>query len=175
MPMKLNVGMSKKLGLPDYGSIGASCHLELELDQSQIASDLDGFQDRVRRTFTVCRQAVEDELARHRPAGAANGSAEPKQPASAAAGTHGSANQRNGSQRNGNGHRASQKQLDYAQQLAGEIRGLGVRRLETLAQKMFNKPLADLSSLDASGLIDVLKDIKDGKIDLHAALNGAAA
>ena len=174
--MKLNVGLTKKFGLPDYGSIGASCHLELELDQAQIASDPDGFQERIRRTFTVCRQAVEDELARHRPAGGAKEPAEPKQPAAAAAGaTNGNSSQRNGGQRNGNGHRASDKQLSYARQLAGDIRGLGIRRLENVAQKMFSKPLTGLSSLDASGLIDVLKDVKAGDIDLNEALNGAAA
>ncbi len=174
MPMRLNIGLTKKHGLPDYGSLGASCHVEIELDQSLIVSDLDGFQERVRRTFTACRQAVEDELARHRPAGAASESSEPKQPATASAGgTNGNGNGH--SQRIGNGTRASQKQLEYAQQLAGQIRGLGIRRLETLAQKMFSKPLADLSSLDASGLIDVLKDIKGNKIDLSAALNGVAA
>ena len=41
MPMKLNVGLSKKVGLPDYGSLGASCHVELELDSTLLATDLD--------------------------------------------------------------------------------------------------------------------------------------
>src|SRR4051812_39387338 len=32
MPLQLNVGFQQKKGLPRYGSLGASCHLEVELD-----------------------------------------------------------------------------------------------------------------------------------------------
>ena len=49
-----------------------------------------------------------------------------------------------------------------------------MHRLEERASKMFGKPLADLSSLDASSLIDTLKAIKEGRVALEEALNGAA-
>jgi hypothetical protein len=39
---------------------------------------------------------------------------------------------------------------------------------------MYGKPVADLSSFDASGVIDLLKSIKAGTIMLGDALNGAA-
>lgn len=165
MPLKLNVGLSKKIGQPEYGSLGASCYVEVELDQSLIFEDLDRFQERVSNVFDACRQAVTDELAR--------------QTSPAAEPTHNGHLSRpvNGTETNGasNGHRASQKQLDYAKQLSGQIRGLGARRLESLASKMFCKPMAGLSSLDASGLIDALKEIKAGKVDLAAVLGGIAA
>ena len=69
MPLKLNVGLSRKVGQPDFGSLGASCNVEVELDPSLLRDDLDTFHQRVRDTYAACAQAVSDELARHQSAG----------------------------------------------------------------------------------------------------------
>ena len=152
MPLKLNVGVSRKVGLPDYGSVGASCNLEMELDSALLERDLDGFHARVRDAFVAARQAVQDELARvQAPIELAQLAPAPRAP------TNG----------NGNGHapggptersrppkRATDKQvkaiLAIARQQHADLDGLlqqdyGVHRPE------------DLSLKQASELIDMLK------------------
>ena len=62
MPVKVNIGLSKKVGLPYYGSLGASAHVEFELDGGYDNGSTDKFQDAVRRAYAACRQAVEAEL-----------------------------------------------------------------------------------------------------------------
>jgi len=173
MPMKLNVGVCRKVGQPDYGSLGASCDVQLELSSSLIFDDPAVFQQHVRQAYAACERAVDEQLGfKQQSNGSANGHAQAERSESKA--PH-SGNGSNGNGHSTNGARlASEKQITYVRQLAGRISGLGVRNLETLAQKMFGKPLAGLSSLDASGLIDCLKDIKEGAIDLDTALNGAA-
>jgi hypothetical protein len=66
MALKLNVGVSKKLGLPEYSSVGASCNVEVELDPGLLEHDLDAFH--ARAAYVACHQAVEDDLARSLPA-----------------------------------------------------------------------------------------------------------
>jgi len=63
--MKLMIGLAKKVGLPRYGSLGATCGVELEAPD--FGEDPDGFRRRVRAAFLSCTRAVEEELARHRP------------------------------------------------------------------------------------------------------------
>jgi hypothetical protein len=62
--LKLNVGISKKIGLPDYGSLGTTCNVEVEVDGRLIFDDLEGFHQKVRQAYVACAQAVNDELAR---------------------------------------------------------------------------------------------------------------
>jgi len=189
MPLRLNIGLSKKLGLPDYGSLGASCNVDIELDAALLQTDTEAFQRHARNAYDACRRAVQEELARHQAAPAtAPANHQPATAASVGGNGNGNGHSGNGNgsgnghanghvqsgNGRGNGHPASEKQMTYVRQLAGHIKGLGVRRLEALADKMFSKPVASLTSLEASGLIDSLKAIKAGEIDLDTVLGGAA-
>src|SRR5271169_4325142 len=95
--LKVSVGLSKKVGLPDFGSLGASCNVEVELDGALLQNDLEKFHQHVRRAYVACAQAVNEELCRsngHHPA-------PPQSPVPA------SGNGANGNGSNGNGHAAS--------------------------------------------------------------------
>jgi len=176
MPLKINVSISKKTGLPDYGSVGAMCGVEFQVDSSLPQDDVAAFQSHVHNAYAACARAVNEELARQQQVGNENngprtGSTEDRsrskgRPRSSPAGENANGN--------GNGARpVTEKQMTFIRQLAGQIKGLGVRRLDTLADNMFGKPLAGLSSFEASGVIDCLKGIKAGEINLDNALNGA--
>ena len=174
MPFTLQVGLTKKAGLPDYGSLGASCTVEFEVDGSLLNGDLEAFHRRVREAYGACRQAVQDELARHQAtapspsAPPSNGYQESPPPRTAPAQSNGPAAARNGS-----GPGASEKQVKYLRQLSGQIRGLGLRKLDLVSQRLTGKPLAELTSFDASSLIDTLKAVKDGDLDLNHVLEGS--
>ncbi len=64
MPIKLNVGLSRKIGQPNYGSLGACCNVDIELDAQTLRDDPQQLHRRVQEAFAICRQAVEQELSR---------------------------------------------------------------------------------------------------------------
>jgi len=61
--LKLNAGVSRKVGLPGYSSASASCTIEAELDSS-LLQDHEGFQIVVQRAYQSCEKAVQDQIAR---------------------------------------------------------------------------------------------------------------
>jgi hypothetical protein len=61
--LKLHAGVSKKVGLPGFSSVSASCTIEAELDSS-LLNDTAGFQVVVRRAYQSCEQAVQDQITR---------------------------------------------------------------------------------------------------------------
>jgi hypothetical protein len=61
MPLKLNVGLSRKVGEANYGSRGASVNVEMELDSSVVAEP-GKLQERIRQFFGVVRASLAEEL-----------------------------------------------------------------------------------------------------------------
>jgi hypothetical protein len=147
MPLTLNVGLSKKISLPDFGSLGASCHVEIELDGQLIQHDLEAFHRHVRQAYTACRQAVQEELARQE-----------------AGDTHPAGNNghTNGYGANGNGH--ARRRDNPRPATASQVRAI-----ESIAKRQrIDLPLylenhfrvhsaSELTLTEASSLIDELK------------------
>src|SRR5262245_16975493 len=67
MPLKLNVGASRKVTDNNYGSRGASVNLELEVDAS-LAAEPGKLQEEIRRLFGLVRASLAEELNGHGPA-----------------------------------------------------------------------------------------------------------
>jgi hypothetical protein len=183
MALKANVGVSRKVADNNYGSRGASVNLEVELE-SALVNEPERFHDRIRQVFRLAQQAIDEELTRqqgngtasHATNGTGNGRVtQPSKNTGNGQPSNGSTANGNGQSSNGSAKTVSEKQLNFAKQLSKGIPNLGVRRLENLAQRMYGKPLVAMTSMEASGLIDTLKSIKDGAISLDSVLEGNAA
>ena len=156
MPLKLNVGVSKKVGLPDYGSAGATCNIELELDTHLLESDLDGFHQRVRSIYVAAQQAVHDELARLQgqpaPATAETGHGMPDRPAQRNG--HAAASSRPAGNRTRPPRPATANQVRAIEAIA---RRLGADLEGLLREEFAVQRVEDLSMSEASRVIDDLK------------------
>jgi hypothetical protein len=88
MPLKVNVGLSRKVADNHYGSRGASINVELELDSSLIGEPAK-FQEKIRQVYALARTSLNEELTNPAPTangnGAKNGSANGQNPRPATA------------------------------------------------------------------------------------------
>lgn len=63
MPIKLNVGLARKVADDHYGSRGASVNLEIEAEGS-IAAEPSKLQNHIRQLFNLVRASIDEELQR---------------------------------------------------------------------------------------------------------------
>ena len=143
--LKLTIGRSRKIGQPNFGSIGASVSVEVVVDQVAGPEEL---QQHVRELFGVVRDALNHEL-QGTNGHAANNTASPSTKAPATNGNGHSAPPSNGSSR-----AATQSQ-------ARAIRAIASRQRINVAaflQSRFGVDRAELLSIkEASSVIDELK------------------
>jgi len=153
MPLKLNVGASKKVGEANYGSRGASVNIEMELDAGAV-SEPAKLQERIRQLFGLVRTSLAEELN-------GNGNGSHSQPHAIAHDT--SHDQRNGGNGNGASRQsnpprpATQSQVKAIYAIT-RAQGLNVNQLLRDRFKV-GKP-EDLTIKEASQLIDSLKSTR---------------
>ncbi len=144
--LKLNIGLSKKIGEANYGSRGASVNLELELD-SGLTADPERLKERIRYLFGLAKVSVDEELS----SVAANSNGH------AAALTNGSVHS--------NGHRRDSTRRATASQVRAlhSIAKRHVLDATNIAQSRYGVDTPeDLSIIEASELIDDLKKSNNG-------------
>ena len=137
--LKINIGHSRKIGEPNFGSRGASVHFEVEVDHG-LAEQPQALRQKIRELFVQAQAAVREEL--HAPE--TNGTQRPAT---------------NGHQRPAtNGHQLPQRMATSSQVRA--IHAIANRQrtnLSELLQELGIGRLEELSIGSASELIDRLK------------------
>lgn len=145
MPLKINVGLSRKVGEDNYGSRGASINIEMELDGS-LANDPAKLQQRIRQLFGLVRDSVTEEL---------NGTTAPAKGNQATSGNPGNGRNGNSSPPSKTARQATESQVKAIFAIT-RSKGLDMTRL-LRDQFQVDRP-EKLSLKQASALIDRLNN-----------------
>jgi hypothetical protein len=153
MPLKVNIGLSRKVGESNYGSRGASVNVEMELDGS-LVSEPEKLKDRIRQLFGLVRTSLAEELNGNGGHAAVQDGGQ-RQPRGQGSGNgHSNGGGRSTGQRTGNPRPATQSQVKAIYAIARN------QRLDLAAylneQHGVNRP-EDLDIKTASQVIDALK------------------
>ncbi|QDT16636.1 hypothetical protein [Alienimonas californiensis] len=157
--LKLNAGLSRKVGLPAYGSKGAMVNVEVELS-ADLLKDHERLRRQVRGIFGVIRETVDAELG-VKPGGSGDDSQEERwRPVNGPRGSNGSS-ARNGSTTNGsmtNGRGSLPCTEKQVRALHAFSRKAGVELTEELRRRFGLTTAEELSRRQASEAIDRLKE-----------------
>ena len=184
MSVKLNIGLSRKVGEASFGSRGASINLEVELDNG-VLNDPGQLRDRVQDLYVLARQSVDEELQRPAEAGPSepshtngNGHGRISHTANGSGHKNGHANGTNGrvkkgrSPNNGNGPNSGnghingtgQGRIEVARATQSQIRAIfaiskrhGLDPHTVISERYRVHKMEDLTIREASALIDDLK------------------
>jgi hypothetical protein len=152
MPLKLNVGLSRKVGEPNYGSRGASVNLELEVDASLIAEPAN-LKERIRQCFGLVKASLAEELnggnGHHQPSNQENGHQQPRTRP-----TNGNGTSRYNGQRNNSPRPAT---LSQVKAIYGIARNQHIDLAQFLQERFQVERPDDLTIREASQVIDELK------------------
>ena len=181
MSVKLNIGLSRKVGEASFGSRGASINLEVELDNG-VLNDPGLLRDRVQDLYVLARQSVDEELQRPAEAG-------PSEPSHTNGNEHGrishtangnglknghaNGHRTNGHGTNGraanghspnNGHGNGPGRIEVARATQSQIRAIfaiskrqGLDPHTVISERYRVHKMEDLTIREASALIDDLK------------------
>ena len=149
MPLKLNVGLLRKVGESNFGSRGASVNLELEFE-SALVGEPERLRERILQLFMLARVSVDEELQ-----GQQGQPAEP--PPDVGHRNNGNCNGSDNGHGESNGHAAPRLATDsqvraifaIAKRVSGELQ-------DRLSRYRVFRP-QDLTINQASELIDSLK------------------
>lgn len=136
MPLKINVGLSRKIGEPNYSSRGGNVHFEAEVEAT-LVREPEELRKRIHYLFRLAEQSLREQLAPPTSScGAANDNGEPRM--------------------------ATDRQLRAIDRLAQQTDAV----VDELLSDVFDTDRCDnLSLAEASQLISILQDRQGGGVD----------
>jgi hypothetical protein len=66
--VKVSIAVNQKVGMPNYGSAGASCEITLDLAEHTVSEHPEAIVTEIRRAYALAQQSVSEQLTRTTPA-----------------------------------------------------------------------------------------------------------